>query len=462
MLFFGSLPPAVHLAILLRLPFVDRFRCFLVSKRWAALAAEPAFWADLSFEGADIDRLDDDMIMQMCVMSSGRLRSLDITAKFASRSYLFHLGLERVKALSEYGLTANLRTITTAPSDWLTAGPHRDRRARPPDRLPNMLSEASIFVRCPWPDFPHIARAIAPLTAGRSVVELQLVRFSPAPQHSTLGFVPFAAAVAEGLTLLPTDTLEVHNSVPVSLLAREEDLFSCDSMYERSRAAAGAGPVATADDAVAAVDRAAEALGAALAHPSHGPRVIVAGRPESYGTGGNGGCDTIPAFPQLCRALTQQSRLREVRTFGGRSAGSAFMGPEAVRQLTAALAPGRANIEALAGAGWGLSRGRRRARRARCCCSLRFSRTTVLLSCENPSSGALRGADARPCSPLPFLSAVPAGRSHSSKQSPQTQRSRGLPSSDVAAAGTTAPQSPRPSAPRCGAARASPTSSVTK
>lgn len=59
-----DVPPDLLLGILLRLPLVDRLRCSLVSKKWAAFQRDPEFWAHIDFRGARLDLLSAELVFQ--------------------------------------------------------------------------------------------------------------------------------------------------------------------------------------------------------------------------------------------------------------------------------------------------------------------------------------------------------------------------------------------------------------
>lgn len=113
---FGDLPQALHLSILLQLPLVQRVRCTLVSKRWAALLQEPAFWSDLSFEKADHGLLQGrcgDTFLDILRRSAGQLRSLVVPSAAAYGAYGDGGEIGNfLSALAAGGLTGKLERLS--------------------------------------------------------------------------------------------------------------------------------------------------------------------------------------------------------------------------------------------------------------------------------------------------------------------------------------------------------------
>lgn len=318
-----------------------------MSKRWAAQLSEPAFWSRVDFEGANEQHLDDSAVVQIVRRSAGHLLSLDVSDGSCERITGTLCGEPLLAHLARLGLTAQLRSIFSAPRKSVTVT-NSDAALQLRAALPS-LTRASVHVACPWLEFPGIAAAL-PL-AGRTHVTLRTVSADAAEISSVadarFGFVPFAAAVAEGLARSTVDTV-VFATPPIGEEGEDAwDLgggygFDYDEMY---RLSAAADP--------AAAERAAAALGAALAHPSHGPRAVSISEFDMHRSarwwerlGG-----AIPAFPHLCRALTAESPLRAIGTFGYGSLagneGSCFINADAVRALAAALAPGRSSLDTL-------------------------------------------------------------------------------------------------------------------
>lgn len=259
-----ALPTALLLSVLLRLPLVDRVRATLVSKIWATFLTQPAFWADLSFEGARAEHLDDGTILQLCERARGQLRSLDVAWAAERRFSHSPPGLPLLSNLAEAGLAARLQSLTTAPSSWLiieTEAEAQQLRAACP-----ALAKASIVIDCcPWVEFPAIARALAPLRSGGSLVRLRLRGAGGADAAAGLdgatgGFAAaFADALSEALPLCPTDTLELYP--PPSDDDDDGDGDGDAHLGFASRFAASAAACAEA------AQRLAEALASPPAHP---------------------------------------------------------------------------------------------------------------------------------------------------------------------------------------------------
>lgn len=319
---FDELPQALLLSVLLLLPrLVDRVRCSLVSKRWAAVLREPALWCHLAFEGAREEHLSSDTLLQLVRRAAGQLQSLDVTAK-ACRGFSGSSGglvfLERLAA--EGALTAQLQSLCSAPDEWVTVADASDAR-RLAAACP-ALAHASVLVDCEWPDFPAVARAL-PL-AGRTVARLHCVSADDIEQASGARFVDFAAALVDGLSRTFIDMLQFE---PRTGQYEEEGFI--ERSFEHLFAAGDRPDTA----------QAASQLAAALADPQRGPRALLAGRPDDCNYGVAWGC--LPAFSQLCHALTPESRLQELVT------GDSWADGEVAALLAETLLPGRSRLESI-------------------------------------------------------------------------------------------------------------------
>lgn len=328
---FDSLPHSVHLAILLLVPRTEeRVRCCLVSKRWAALLKEPELWADLNFAQTPASRLSVPRVCELARRAQGRLRSLDLRDAEAC-SYLVgpHApgGSDALfRALSAQGLADSIQSIFTECS-WEDRFAVKDaKQARQLRSLLPALERASVTVDCCWPSLPMIAKAL-PLS-GETILRLRLPTHPPSNRpDQNIGFVRLADAISRGLILSRVDAVEFRQRK----VTQYEVLDFCEVLDD-----------CRAEDPAAA-SRAAQQLAAALADPEHGPRSITGGDPFKYdGDEPAAGC--VPALEELCRALTPESRLRELWTFGDRES---VIGGAAARELGAALGSGRSRLETL-------------------------------------------------------------------------------------------------------------------
>jgi hypothetical protein len=133
---FAALPAHLHIQIVSCLPLPESIRCALVARNWAALLADPAFWADLRFEGVAIDSVTGKRLLAICRRAKGRLRSLDVSDASCQQSNWVWPGLRGrgcrrmpdecpvvcswtvVDVLSTEGIGLGLTSIRTwAPSD---------------------------------------------------------------------------------------------------------------------------------------------------------------------------------------------------------------------------------------------------------------------------------------------------------------------------------------------------------
>lgn len=319
---FDAVPSEVHRRIFSFLPLVDRgIRCALVSKRWAALLhfTEPAFWADLSFEGANADFLHDEALLGLCRRAAGQLRSLDLTA--CRQRDLMQL----MRSVIAEGLAAKLECLSAG--EKLTVETTDDVQLLV-EGCPALV-EAGICLNAEW---LVVAAAMTklPLTGAASRAELHLIE-GPEETH---GFTAVTTSLADALASCSVDTLVMDTLLytrrdPIDYYLHLRHLFE-----ER-----------TAPSEVA--DRAATRLGAALAHPSHGARVL---------------CDhfcqvsqvsATPVLGHMFRALTSESRLEclDLRFEHRRSQyGSDPLELEAgvALELAAAIAAGRTRLQTIA------------------------------------------------------------------------------------------------------------------
>lgn len=272
---FDALPPALHLSVILYLPLVTRVRSALVSRRWAALLSEPAFWAEFSFEGANEQRLDSEVLAQLIRRAAGNLCLLDISAECCKRLALpRRVDGSALAMLAAEGLLGRLQVLSAVEDQMVIKTPDDARRLLA--ACPS-LSSAKVFISGYWPDAVAAMRLL-PLAEGASV-RLMLVKDG---DEATTGLVAFATAVAEALagcqplsciTFLPTD----------------DWLGNLATLHRASTASASAKVQAYAR------------LVAALADPLRGPEKIH----DAFTLFGGS-----PIFAEICRALTPHSRLK--------------------------------------------------------------------------------------------------------------------------------------------------------
>lgn len=341
---FDDLPPPVHLAVVLRLPLVDRVRAGLVARSWAALLRETEFWAELNFEGAQPELVTPELLLELARRARGQLRSFDVAA--AEREWRRTLplgsmelptgwgrwwgwGIFSLPELAGRGLTARLRTL--AAGRWITI---RDADgARGLLRACPQLTSVSLVVSNGWPDAVGAVRLL-PLS-GDSRVELSLVDGADA----AVGFVPFATAVAEALSACPAG----RGGIGTLCFLGGDDTPRAGSVRGRGTARDFLENCTATPEAI---DAAAAQLGAALACPTAGPKRLE--------TDENFHLSSTPVAAHLWRRLTPESRLRSFRDCPGHSnsyqevrPSAARADPAGVAALADALASGRARLERL-------------------------------------------------------------------------------------------------------------------
>lgn len=114
----------------------ERVRCALVSRRWAALLENPAFWADASFSGAAATRLTNAAFLQLCLRSAGNLHTVKL-AGMGTRKSERALGVGGVAAalcaLADAGMASRLHTLSLLHCKSCVVG---QQRASPPTHRP--------------------------------------------------------------------------------------------------------------------------------------------------------------------------------------------------------------------------------------------------------------------------------------------------------------------------------------
>lgn len=287
---------------MLVLPLAERVRCALISKRWAALLAEPPFYAELSFEGVRRGAVTAETLLTLVRRSRGQLRSLDLTSEASGFPRILQTGhppLAVLEALAAEGLTGRLERLGL--STFLILGAETARRLR---AACPALQRAELRCGGPWRDaFAAAAAAAFDLPGGDGVDVLTHFRYENAIP------VDLAAAAVAALARTRVRGLFV-NINPGAKLPQ-------------------AAPAEPADDAVAAA--AIGCLGAALCDPRRGVQEF---RESSFSPD-----NPWVVAPAVLRALSAESPLR-VLELTSRPAQ-----PESLQLLAAALAPGRSRLE---------------------------------------------------------------------------------------------------------------------
>lgn len=372
---FDALPTAVHLSILeLSSPnLADRVRCCLTCKRWAALLREPAFWAHLSFQGASAEHLDDGVLLDLCRRASTSLLSLDLSADACEHIALEHDGEPLLAVLAAESVTANLRRLSVGPR-IIVQNAFGSRKLL--QQCPRLAS-AGVTVAGNWLDVADAVRLL-PLAEGSFVAPVLAFpsavddvnssggewRLSPSaadddddndddsdnddgrrtPPPRAAGFSDTVTALAEALSHCRVDSLQLESGLAVvpppqpGVDVLESRLLPVDLaalLDASSSGAEGEAQEGRTDEAAAA------ALGAALAHPQHGPRVLCSSGVRLF-------CQSA-VFAHLCGALTEQSRLeaiiaRDPPSHHGHDNAAVDGVPFPLATLAAALAPGRSRI----------------------------------------------------------------------------------------------------------------------
>lgn len=313
-----DLPQHLLLNILLKLPeLVQRVRCGLVARRWAALLRAPSFWAELDFEGAKAERLGDDALLSVVRRSAGCLRLICVPFLYTG-VFGKPWRVSLLAAMAAEGLTRQLHTLSWPALEIPGPRSARDLRAACP-----ALRSASVLVSGPW------FRAAAALSVLECTGPDTRAVFRLADERED-DFICFATAVADALSRSRVHSLRFAPLLEGSSCGVPGLNFV--TLYDR---AAASDPAAT--------ERAAAQLGAALASPLSGPRALQAGEAFAW-------C-APPVLAHACRALTPQAPLREL------SIGGPELGCGAVLELAAAVAEGRARLEALSVWGSDLSAG---------------------------------------------------------------------------------------------------------
>lgn len=359
---FDELPPALHLSVLLALPrLVDRVRCALVAKRWAALLSDPAFWAELNFDGAN-HALSDDELRGLFGRAAGKLRSLDLSDRMCFQI----TSLEPILiAMAAEGLTRNLESLVCTRWDQfiLSLGSLRPVLAACP-----RLKAATVNVDgANWRSAVEVLKTVCVGGKGSSLV------LRPVAANDSL--VEFATAIADALSRSRIESITFSETYDDDAGDFGDEATTFNSL----RVASQDWPAAEA---------AAARLAAALADPIRGPRKI-----ETSSDAERRMPDAVPAFMPLCRALTSASPLRSLQ-IGGHSVDGAH-----VAALAAALASGASRLETLEVSCCNLSFGAGCARPL--LCLLRCKRTETEL-CAALTADAERSAPlAAPRSRLP-------------------------------------------------------------
>lgn len=217
------------------------------------------------------------------------------------------------------GLTRSITSFTAPEGAFVLRDAEGARAVR--SACP-ALTAAAVHIRAPWRTALAAVRALGSC-AAESTVELGPAAYSAAATPAAM--ISAAAAAAEGdsdFASFAAALTETLGACSVKALVLGVDYFAdLGALFGRL------GPDA------AAAERAATSLGAALADPLRGPREV---RVVSK----RGGQLCFPAAAHVARALTSESLLR-VLSLGGR------LSADGLRELAAALAPGRSRVEKL-------------------------------------------------------------------------------------------------------------------
>lgn len=292
---FEALPAALHLHLLSFLPLVGRVRCALVSRSWAALLADPAFWAEMRFDGAAEHALDD----------VTRLRALDVSDRSCASVTLD--GVLRALAFEGSGLA--LQSLST----WAPPDPHLD---------------------------PHNICSVGPFSSAAAAAAL--LAACPALSWAAVGVEGQRADVVAILDVLPGPggkRISIQRS-SADYLARAEGVPALSEWLPAALAAASISEVELkgpyldhASSERTTSERAkAQLLGAALAAPERGVRVLRCAETIL-------GITMLPE--SICRALTADSPLEELHLTG------CVLCSGQVAEIASALAPGRSRLKTL-------------------------------------------------------------------------------------------------------------------
>lgn len=270
---------------------------------WAALLAHPAFWSELSFDGAAPLSVDDETLLQLIRRSGGRLRALDISHPACSRITLESLR----QALESDSLGLALTTLRT----WrVPENTSQDRRRSRPvsEQLAIALADA-----CP------ALTSAAVEVRGSSLRAVDAVLGALPRLGGKMVTLVEATASGEGTTTAgPLPWSELADWAAAALAASSVEQLNLEGF-----------PLAES----ARSDGSAEQFAAALAAPERGLRVLR----SIFGSR----LDATPLLGSLCRALTATSPLTELSLNN-----SGISGPGAA-EVAAALAPGRSRLRTL-------------------------------------------------------------------------------------------------------------------
>lgn len=322
---FDALPPPLHLNVLLMLPhLVDRVRCSLVARSWAALLHDPAFWSELSFEGIRRYRLDNSLLLGLCRRAAGRLTRLDLTADACKRVRLVDGDPPFLGALAAEALIGRLEFLAADSSCLAICS--LEQAIGLHDACP-ALTSLNAVVDCSWPDLAR-AMCLLPFNQG-SRFRARLPKQPGAAQGEGTDFVAFCRAMSEALFARPRIqlTLQYFSGdvfVDEQGLAVEAD--DLKHLFQRCTAPA------------AAIAAAAVQLGAALVDPLRGPRELV------------DGCALIktPVFGHMCRGVSEHTHLRRLEISGAEYDSGVSLSETDVIGFGAALASGRFRLDELA------------------------------------------------------------------------------------------------------------------
>lgn len=280
-----DLPDALLLTIVSKVPFlVNRVRLAIVSKRFATLLYEPAFWSCLEFQGVSAS-ISDDVLLSLARRANGQLRTLNTTHSACASLTLDQIGAPVLRSMAAEGLLAGLeslnlgRRVTLRSTANAVGNNDAQLLAAACPRLTN------VDVAVDGDDWTHAIAAarLLPLSSSQATLNLGFGPTSSANVADS-AFVAFSTATAGILSSNCRAIQWVHlyhkldSSVPnlAELLGRSTE------------------PADATRDA-------AEALSAALVHAHNGPLGL-------HSTGA-ALCQT-PVFAHVCRALSEGATRR--------------------------------------------------------------------------------------------------------------------------------------------------------
>lgn len=270
---FDDLPAALHLEVLSFLPLVERVRCALVSRKWAALLADPSLWAELNFEGASKGAVDNATLLKLCKRAGDRLRGLNLSAPALDSATLEGL----LDTLSAGGRGSSLVSLSTwLPGRWI----NRKR-----------IDFPSLIACCPA--LAHAAVDIEDSLEGA----MATLRLLPGPGRKRVSITE----LADGLTVSDLAESLVPALAASSVAELELRYLSLEPLFSSRQEQAGVdGGVPETEAEAAARSRAIAQLAKALAGPSGGLTTLGFASTD---------LGLTPLLDSICRALSADSPL---------------------------------------------------------------------------------------------------------------------------------------------------------